>query len=275
MIFPFNPINFYLVVRQVPAISFGYKRAVYNRMTNIVLDICAGFVDLVFPRQCVGCDRIDINGLCSECRKSLYWLDPARVCVRCSEPLNVAGESFPLVCSRCRRNPPACKKVSAALEYDGVVSRAIVLWKYRSEQYLSTLFSDLLEEWVTRYDPEWIRMIDVIVPVPHDRKCVVERGFSPPEEIARPFAAEFDIPYLPRVLFKTRVTKPQNGLDLDERLVNLHGCMKVFDQSLIEGKNVLVIDDVLTTGSTMNECARALKAAEAKSVYGLVIARHV
>jgi predicted amidophosphoribosyltransferase len=161
----------------------------------------------------------------------------------------------------------------AALRYSGPLTSAIPLWKYASERSLSPVFSSLLIDWVAAKAPKWWESVDGIVPVPHHPRTVRGRGFCPPEDLAGALARAFRIPYLPRALFKVRFTRPQTGLGRAARVANLDGSMFVFDRSLVEGGTLVVVDDVMTTGATLNECTRALGVAGAKKVYGLVLAR--
>ena len=242
---------------------------------GLLTDIARGFLDLIFPRECAGCGRIDRPFLCSECRSLLEWIDTGQVCARCGMPVEESEISIMTSCPRCRESRPKFDGVTAALEYAEPLSNCIVLWKYEGMREISETLSELLCERLDYQRPKWWPEIEAVIPVPHHESSVKLRGFSPPDEIASPIAERFGLPFLPKTLFKIKYTCPQNGLDLPARMVNLVGSMKVFDESITEGKTILVIDDVMTTGSTLNECARALKHAGVKKVYGLVIARHI
>jgi ComF family protein len=153
------------------------------------------------------------------------------------------------------------------------LTRAISLWKYENERYLSEILAELLSEWVACRAPRWWEKIEAVCPVPHHPKSVRARGFSPSEELAKSVAHRFGLPCLSRTVFKTRFTPRQAGLDRARRLLNLRMSMSVFDPPMVDGKTVLVIDDVITTGATIDECARALMVAGADKVYGLTLAR--
>lgn len=161
----------------------------------------------------------------------------------------------------------------AALRYSGPLARTLVLWKYRDQRYLSPILAELLLRAVSTGAPEWWETIEAIVPAPLHPRALRARGFSPPEELAATLAHSFAKPYLPRVLFKVRHTPPQARLSSEARMLNLTDSMKVFDSTLVEGRVIAVVDDVMTTGATMNECARALMDAGAAKVYGVVLAR--
>ena len=176
-------------------------------------------------------------------------------------------------CPACHDRMFITSKAAAVLRYNGPLVPAIVQWKYRNRTNLTPTLADLMVEWIVYEAPGWWEQINLIIPAPHHRSTVRKRGFNPPEEIAGIVASKFAIPVLTKTLFKIRETAPQARLNGDERYRNVHESMMVFDGSILEGKTVLIIDDVMTTGATMNECARAIMKGGAEKVYGLVLAR--
>jgi len=221
----------------------------------------------------MGCDRVDREGFCDECLSLLEWLDPSTSCSRCGAPIASEALLRGGKCAACIRRPPRYTQAVAALRYTGPLARSIVLWKYEGQQAFSTHFAGLLCDWTSGSAPKWWEKIQAIVPAPLHPRTFRSRGFSPPEELAEPLADAFAIPYLPRTLYKVRHTLPQARLDRETRIVNLSMSMQVFDCSLVEGRTIAVVDDVMTTGATVDECARALITAGADKVYGLVLAR--
>jgi predicted amidophosphoribosyltransferase len=187
--------------------------------------------------------------------------------------VDVGGGAYKALCPRCREIPPNYRQAVAALRYVGPLTRAIPSWKYAGRRDLSPVFSNLLTDWVSAKAPKWWESIDAIVPAAHHSKTIRRRGFSPPEDLAFPLGSAFSKPVLARTLFKIRFTPPQTGLTREQRVANLHESMRVFDSDLVDSRIILVVDDVMTTGATLNECARALLKAGAKRVYGLVLAR--
>lgn len=233
-----------------------------------------GILDLLFPRRCGGCDRVDQLPLCETCLTMLEWFDPQECCQRCGNPPEkgklLASDRL---CPYCRERAPRYKQAVAALKYTGPLTKAVPAWKYAGERSLSPVFADLIVRWASEKAPKWWESIDGVVPVPHHPRTVRWRGFCPPEDLAGPLVNAFRFPYLPRALFKVRFTPPQTGLSRSARVANLNESTLVFDRSLVEGRTILVVDDVMTTGATLDECARALMAAGAKNVYGIVLAR--
>jgi competence protein ComFC len=244
-----------------------------DQAINLLSDFAQGLSSLVFPSRCCGCDRIDQPPLCNSCHSMLESLDPDDGCSRCSEKLLGPVETSRRLCKRCREHSPEFVQAISAFRYASPLDRVITLWKYHDQRYLSEFLSSLLCEWVTLDEPKWWSQIDAIVPVPHHPKTLRYRGFSPSEDIATNLSSKTSLHCMPRVLFKTRFTPPQNGLDSATRIANLKNSMRVFDRDLVENRTLLVIDDVMTTGATLRECSRALIGAGASSVYCLTLAR--
>jgi competence protein ComFC len=203
----------------------------------------------------------------------LESIDPDDGCSRCSEKLVGDLETSRKLCKRCSEHPPEFVQAISAYHHTHPIDRVIGLWKYHDQRYLSDFLSSLLYEWITEKEPQWWSHIDAIIPVPHHRKTLRYRGFSPSEDIARSLSKKTSVACMPRVLFKIRFTPPQNGLDRVARIANLKNSMKVFDRELVENRTLLVIDDVMTTGATLRECSRELIESGASSVYCLTLAR--
>jgi len=246
---------------------------IHDTAINLLQDTLDGFLSLLFPTRCAGCDRIDQPLLCDLCHSKLEWLDASGGCWRCGEPLELEETTYRRTCQKCREHLPKFTQAIAALRYSGPLARAIPLWKYRDQRGLSKVFGNLLCEWTASHAPAWWEKVESVVPVPHHPKTLRDRGFSPSDDLARHVAESFALPFLPKVVFKVRYTLPQNGLDQHTRMMNLQNSMKVFDPSLVANRVILVVDDVMTTGATLSECARALSEVGAGKIYGLVLAR--
>jgi ComF family protein len=116
--------------------------------------------------------------------------------------------------------------------------------------------------------------VDLVIPVPASLARLAERGYNQVSLLARPIGLGLELPYRPHALVKVRETRSQVGLSAKERQENVRGVFRA-DQQIVKGKSVLVVDDVTTTGSTLEECAQALVRVGARQVYGLTLARSV
>jgi ComF family protein len=141
--------------------------------------------------------------------------------------------------------------------------------KYQQERHLATPLAALLLDCLAARP----LAVDVLVPVPLDPARGRERGYNQAALLAAPVAKALGLPALPDVLQRTRPTRPQVGLNAGERRANVRGAFACGNPSAVAGRRVLLVDDVMTTGATLEACADALTAAGAAQVYGLVVAR--
>lgn len=173
------------------------------------------------------------------------------------------------LCGACRKKLPHFKKATAVGVYEGTLSEAIHLLKYQKKQamakHLNTIITDALLQRLTDND--------IIIPVPLHKRRLNERGFNQSLLIAHYISNRFSIPLCIDGLQRVRWTRPQIELTRDERLRNVKGAFAVKDKMTFNGKRCILVDDVYTTGATVNECAKALKKAGAKEVNVFTIAR--
>lgn len=226
------------------------------------------FVSLIafaLPPRCAGCGTI-VSGdleLCAACWSSLDFLT-AVGCVSCGAPMAIAG----LMCARCLAQPPHHDGVRAAVTY-GAVARTIALrLKHGRRVALARLMAQLMMRHVDDREA-------LLVPVPLHRWRIWQRGFNQAALIARAIARQTGQPLALDVLARTRATPMLRGLGAVERARTLAGAFSVAQaaRAQIRGRNILLIDDVHTSGATANGCARVLKRAGAARVEMLCWAR--
>lgn len=160
----------------------------------------------------------------------------------------------------------------SACIYDDALKELVHLFKYRSKTVLAKAFSKLMIDYI-KDNPE-ITDVDLITVVPLHKERLKEREFNQSLLIAGPVSKEYSLT-LTNALDKVRKTRYQNELLKSERLKNLEGAFHVSPKATIEGKRILLIDDVMTTGSTLSECARTLLGGGAKSVKCFTLARGI
>ena len=172
-----------------------------------------------------------------------------------------------------RVNAPAgCIGIAeSAAPYEGVIKELIHIFKYGKKISLSGYLSSLLVDFCS----ESVDMLsfDAVIPVPLPWWRGIERGFNQAEELARPLVREWDMELLTGHLLRNRASTPQSTLSRLERLMNVQGAFRVKHPGGIAGANILLVDDVITTGSTLNECAKVLKEAGAASVGAVTLAK--
>jgi ComF family protein len=222
--------------------------------------------DWWLPRLCAACGLKAAAGetLCTRCTRSLPRL--TATCPRCAIPLPGTAR----VCGRCLKKPPAFTRSVALYRYAPPADHLIRLAKFHQQPAQARALGRSLAARVAS-EPR----PDVIVPIPLHAARLRERGYNQALEIARPVAHSLGIPVAPLLLTRARPTPPQAGLDRRARERNLKNAFVVNDPEEVRGKNIALIDDVMTSGSTSGAAARALKRAGAKSVMVWVIARAV
>lgn len=217
--------------------------------------------EAVFPARCIGCERRG-TPLCNACRRDLPYL-PDGLCHRCGLRRGARG-----VCRGCRRLSPALSAVRAAFAYEGAARTAILTLKFRSGRYLAPLMGQLLREALDTHPLQ----VDLVVPVPLAPRRLRERGFNQSELLAREIAGLVRGTLAADALERQERT-PQQTLTAAERLQNLAGAFGCPRPRTIQGRRVLLVDDVVTTGATVSACADTLADAGARRVSALAFAR--
>jgi ComF family protein len=236
--------------------------AIIHRLSNwrrLLLNNCPRFAHAALPQHCLLCGApAAAQPLCHPCYARLPWLPDAR-CPQCALP-TLAGD----VCGACLSHPPRFDAVTAAFAYDWPLSALIHHYKYAGNLVLARLLADAL---MTRIASR----CDLMLPMPLAAQRLRERGFNQALEMARIISRATGIALHVDACRRVRDSAPQAALPWHERAKNIRGAF-VCDADF-SGKRVAVIDDVLTTGATLDELARNLRAAGAIHVEGWVVAR--
>lgn len=225
---------------------------------------------MLLPARCLNCgeDAGDNHQLCATCWKSLAFITTP-FCDRCGHPF-VVDQSSP-ICGDCLHSPPPFAKGRTAFRYDSLIRELILQFKHADATYLAKP----LASWLTWSGRELLVKSDVIIPVPLHRWRLFKRRYNQATLLARELSHRVDTPLLTNVLVRHKRTESQHGKSRKERQANVNAVFKIAPEKrhLVKRKAVLLIDDVWTTGATLNACVKTLKKAGAKDVFVLTLAR--
>lgn len=239
--------------------------------TKILRHMARMMLDTLFPPRCFACASIisEHGHLCAGCWQDVEFI-AAPLCQRCGVPFPYdMGKNAQ--CMACLQTPPAFAMARSVFRYDDASRRLVTAYKYYDRTYATPMFS----RWLQRAGVNLLAEADVLVPVPLHRWRLVRRRYNQSALLARELARQSSLPCLPAALQRTRHTAQQAGLNRKQRAENVMGAFTVPTryQPQLAGKTVLLIDDVFTTGATLNACTHALLAVEVKAVYVLTLAR--
>ena len=236
-------------------------------------DIGLRLLDLLLPPTCLGCGvSVDEQGrLCGSCWGSMTFLAPP-ACACCGQPF---PHALPLaaLCAACIAEPPPYRRARAVFRYDDASRGLVLAFKHADRTEAAPAFA----RWMARAGAELVAECDLVVPVPLHWTRLFRRRYNQAALIAKGLAEIANLPYRPDVLRRRRATPSQGGRGRAGRRRNVEGAFVVplRRRSQLAGRNVLLVDDVLTTGATVTASARALLRAGAAAVDVLTIARVV
>ena len=243
------------------------------------MSIFGQFIDLIYPPRCSICEKFLWKNRANKDQQELLFCKPcfdgfseisSPLCLTCGMPFASEVEEDHL-CEDCLRKRPFYDTARAPYLYEGGIMEAIHQFKYAGKSHLAKSLGRL----ITSSARKWVDRTNgyLMMPVPLHPKRLRERGFNQSLVLARYAApllgAELDFLSLRRI----RYTRPQTGLKITERKKNVRRAFEIVDRMAVKGRTILLVDDVTTTGNTLNECARMLKRAGSKEVFCLTLAR--
>jgi ComF family protein len=239
-------------------------------------DALGAVASVVFPAPCRICGLALTNAsripICEDCLSSFEPVAEP-MCVCCGRPFasGVAAQAAKPLCRLCRLQYYGFDGARSFAIYDDALFEAIVLLKYEQVSRLGNWFAGKLAEVARLQAAEWRANVVVSVPLHAERRR--ERGYNQAELIARPLARRLGLRFESRLLARVKPRPPQLVLSRSERWQAVRGAYAAHDRAGIENLRVLLIDDVMTTGATLDACARVLKKAGAEAVFGLTVGR--
>ncbi len=239
-------------------------------MHNLISGLC----EIVYPKACHVCRNkitaASIGGLvCATCWSKIK-LNLPPFCASCGR--NLTGrKSLNNICDSCSKEPLHFDHAFSPCLYEGPIKELIHAFKYKNKDYLSGLLAQPMIEFIKIYNLP-MRLIDAVAAVPLSAAKLREREFNHALLLARHIGKEFNKEIMENKLLRLRNSRSQTELNDQERRLNVKDAFAVTDVTALNAKNILLIDDVLTTGATASEAAKALKMAGANNVYVLTLA---
>ncbi len=232
------------------------------------------FLDLFFPAFCLGCKK-EGSYLCQDCKELLDILHH-QYCLCSKNPLRLPAKNLKGKCNQC--SDRRLSGIYFALSYkEKPLTRKLIHFLKYEPYYLKDLAkvtAELISDHLSLLEiPREILQEKLIVPVPIELSRKKRRGYNQSEEIAKELSKKLNIPLALGNLIKIKTTKPQAELSREERKNNLKDAFIVSSPEELRGRKILLLDDVYTTGSTMEECAKVLRKSGAKEVWGIAVAR--
>lgn len=228
-------------------------------------DLKERILNLVYPRRCPICEEVVAtkDGLIhTKCKEQLTYINEPR-CMRCGKAIVKEEQEY---CFDCTNRTFHYTQGFPCFQYDECMRKSIAAFKYKGKKEYADFY---VEQILHRYEQQLVdRGIHLVVPIPIHAAKLRERGFNQAELIARGIATRLKVPMDPTMLVRTRKTQPQKALDPKQRMENLSEAFAVSrNVNQWIGKSILLVDDIYTTGSTMEACARLFVHAGVTSVY--------
>jgi len=222
-------------------------------------------INLLFPKFCLGCKKEGF-WLCPDCQKSIEIFD-SFYCPVCKKRLPDGK-----ICEDCRRKTKLFRFFAAAPYDNNLTKELIHKLKYSFVKDISKDLAIPIVNFLKSLNSDFSEFL--IIPVPLHKSRLRWRGFNQANEIAKEISKFLKIPLISNNLVKIKSTKPQVEIsDSQKRKENVQGAFRVKNPKIFAGKKIILVDDIYTTGSTMEECAKVLKRAGAKEIRGIVVAR--
>jgi ComF family protein len=242
----------------------------FPKLQNII----GGLVDILYPKACLVCkkrltDNSVDNLVCFECWGKIKRNLPP-FCHRCGRQLSRKNLTKS-ICPACVKTTLHFDRAFSPCVYEGAVKELIHEFKYKDKDYLGSTLSKLMIDFIKEYELP-MDIIDFIIPVPLHKVRFREREYNQAQILSNHIGREFKRTVLSDILIRNRYTKQQTEIEPEKRLSNVKNSFSVMQNGVFNGKNLLLIDDVLTTGSTVSEAAYALKNSGANIVFVLTLA---
>lgn len=225
-------------------------------------------VNMIFPNVCPICDQVlgQTEKICEKCRTSVHVINEPR-CMKCGKQLNTEER---LYCNDCKKISHIFQNGISVFDYKGEIKDSLYRFKYNNMRCYAEYYGDEAFKMYGRQIKSW--KIDLIIPIPMYHKKQQKRGYNQAVEFAKVISKYTSIPLDEKCLIRVKNTVPQKGLNNEQRYQNLDKAFAVDKDRVEKCHRVLLIDDIYTTGSTIDNCAKVLKKAGVVKIYFLCVA---
>lgn len=237
-----------------------------DRLIFMFLPLIKKIGDWVYPPVCLCClsPVQEDNQLCSICWGQVQFIENP-FCKRCGQPFEL---NLFETCRRCYAFTPQCDQIRSIFIYDSVIKKLILKFKHGDKLYLSVFMA----QWMRKRYPELMNEADLVIPIPLYWTRLVKRQYNQAAILAQKLCIEESEGKFSTILRRKRPTPSQGHQSRSQRYENMKGAFYVKKPEVIKGKSILLVDDVVTSGATLEECAYTLKRAGAERVYAITIA---
>ncbi len=211
----------------------------------------SNLINLIYPTVCGICGEISKEDICNKCKVKIKEYQRSKKHIYLTKNFDTHMYLF---------------------DYQGIIRQKILQYKFGEKTYISRCFSKVIlnDKKICRF----LKNYDIIIPVPISIKRKKKRGYNQSELIAKQLAKQMrNLKYIPKVLYKIKDTIPQSILDKEKRIENIRGAYYIKNGEILKNRKILLIDDIYTTGSTVNECSKIVKQAGAKEIGIFTLAR--
>lgn len=238
--------------------------SVFRSLTKLIMD-------QLLPNSCLLCFRQNTELICQHCCQRYLQTQPVLRCQRCALPLT--GASAHLLCMACIKTAPAFDQTICAFDYVAPQDQLLLAFKFAQQLALAPALAKLLSDAIHAQTPPILPELLGVVPLAPAR--LAERGYNQAAEIARYLAPSLALPYYPELVIREKETLPQSSLNFHDRKKNVKAAFSpnLVYLELIRGRHIGLVDDVMTTGASLNEIATMLKLHGASQISVFVLAR--
>ncbi|RJP28173.1 MAG: ComF family protein [Candidatus Omnitrophota bacterium] len=239
------------------------------------ISLLKGIKDIIYPRVCIACNtKISEDAsieklICLKCWEKIGRNKPP-FCQQCGRQLQRKNINKS-ICDGCVRSNVYFDRAFSPYRYEGAIKKLIHNFKYNNKKFLNKPLANLLINFINEYEIP-IRFIDFLVPIPLNNARLREREFNQSQLLAERLSMILSKPVLNNALSRVVNTRSQAELNGQERFINIKNAFRTIETSAIKGKNILLVDDVFTTGATLSEAACVLKKSGANIVFALTLA---